>query len=157
MSEMGEYAVDAYLMLKENCKAIAYNVRLVDFHSNPEIDVIGTRHETNTVFLCEVKTHLLGLQMRSKADTVKMLRKKHQIHKLFAQARLKGYDVRYMFWAPKVNAEYCEVLHSIPELEAVINEEYSRCIELICQFAKGDAKQTGNEFIRALQIIEHAQ
>lgn len=59
---MGELIVGAYLKQIEGCDFIEYNVRSRGggLKGLDELDVIGLNFVTNTAYLCEVTTHLLG-------------------------------------------------------------------------------------------------
>ena len=156
MPEMGEYAVGAYLLLEENCVSISYGLRLPNFGNN-EIDVLGFHYETMTAFVCEAKTHITGLQMKTKEDTIKTLYNKHERQQQFAQNHLSAFDVRYMFWSPKVGDEYAQLLHSMQNLEPIINNDYRKCMEMLRHRAKHSSRNIGNDFFRALQILEYVR
>lgn len=63
---IGEYAVGAYLKLILECDVIDYNARppTGGMEGLSEIDVIGFKFQEQEVCLCEVSTHLDGLNYR---------------------------------------------------------------------------------------------
>ena len=63
-TEIGEFFVGAYLKEVENCSFVDYNVRPPGggVKGLGELDVVGLRFEDSSVHLCEVATHLGGLE-----------------------------------------------------------------------------------------------
>ena len=55
--------VGAYLQLHEECDVIDYNVRPPGggLEGLGELDVVGFNFKTDSVFMCEVTTHIRGL------------------------------------------------------------------------------------------------
>jgi len=61
-----------------------------------------------------------------------------------------------MFWSPVVPVGYLtEHLPQIRGLELVINQHYAAKIEELRSLARTETHDAGNEFFRALQILEH--
>ena len=79
-AEMGELVVGAYLKEVLGCDFVDYNVRppgggLAGQH---ELDVLGLHFGDGIAFLCEVATHLDGLNYGSgNQDTLQRIADKH--------------------------------------------------------------------------------
>jgi hypothetical protein len=69
-TEMGEYLVGAYLKLVLGCGVVDYNARPPGggLMGLGELDVIGLDFANERAYLCEVTTHLDGVQIGSGAD-----------------------------------------------------------------------------------------
>ncbi|MGR3715214.1 MAG: hypothetical protein ACU0B1_00535 [Thermohalobaculum sp.] len=74
-TEMGEFLVGAYLRLIKLCDVVDYNARPPGggLDGLGELDVIGLSFKDNKAYLCEVTTHLDGLQIG-----IKRCRDNHQ-------------------------------------------------------------------------------
>ncbi len=158
-TDVGEYIVGAYLKLIEKCDFVDYNVRLPGggLEGLNELDVVGLHFNTKTAYLCEVTTHLLGVQYGSATETVERIAKKHEAQKAYASKQLRAFPNRvYMYWAPRVpRGAISEGLKDIADLTLVINEDYTTHIERLRKVAKKETYDTGNPFFRILQILEH--
>ena len=159
LTDVGEYIVGAYLQLILGCDVVDYNVRYPGggLEGLNELDVIGLRFRDKTAFLCEVTTHLLGMLYKDTEATVQRVIKKHEVQKKFASRRLQLFEnKRYMLWSPVVGRGYItRHLDEISDLELVINEKYTSCVDRLREKARKVTKDFGNPFFRALQILEH--
>jgi hypothetical protein len=158
-TEMGEYAVGAYLRLCEKCDVIDYNARspTTGLDGLSEIDVIGLRFSDSTAFICEVATHLDGLNYGSYGRTHERILDKLDRQREYASIVLKAFKIRkFMLWSPRVPVGTLDIaLATIDGLELKINGEYTKCINRLRNLAKLSTKDCGNPFFRALQLIEH--
>ncbi|QQR54586.1 hypothetical protein IPG41_05335 [Candidatus Peregrinibacteria bacterium] len=159
-TDIGEYIVGAYLKLVEECDVIDYNVRPTGggIKGLGELDVIGMNFKTNTVFICEVTTHLNGVDYgNGNAGTVKKIQDKHQRQKEYAEEFLSHFkNKRFMFWSPRVpNGAITSELKQIQSLELVINGIYTEKITAMRKLARISTSDHGNVFFRTLQILEH--
>ncbi len=159
--EMGEYIVGAYLKIKKGCHYVDYNVRppVGGLEGLGELDVVGIDLKGEKVYLCEVTTHLKGLNYKDYPTTVRKIREKHARQKDYAEKYLpEHFQKSYMFWSPVVPSGLVRQLADTAggEIEFVTNEEYSSCIEELRKVAKKEARDFGNPFFRALQIMESA-
>ncbi|MDO3680317.1 hypothetical protein [Paenibacillus ehimensis] len=158
-TEMGELIVGAYLKQIEGCDFIEYNARPRGggLKGLDELDVIGMNFETNTAYLCEVTTHLLGALYVDNKTTVERIAKKHLRQKDYAETYLKNFKyIRYMFWSPYVPVGYITTgLSELPDLELIIDKEYTKKIDELREIARRTTNDSGNDFFRALQILEH--
>jgi len=158
-TDTGEYVVGAYLKIIKSCDFVVYNVRPPGggLKGLNELDVVGMHFQTKTAYLCEVTTHIRGLLYRNNKTTVERIRKKLQIQKDYASQYLGDFPTRhYMFWSPVVPVGYITTnLGKIPDLELVINQEYTKCIVELKEQARNLTHDVGNPFFRTLQIMEH--
>lgn len=155
MPEMGEYVVGAYLLLEKGCDGLMYNVRRPEW-GNKELDIIAFRTSTMTAYLCEVTTHLDGLVIGNSAkSTFDKIARKHELQKEYATNSLSAFSPVYMFWSPVVYPKVHAMLQELEQLDLVVNEKYSSYVACIRKHAKRTTKNHDNDFMRALQILEH--
>jgi hypothetical protein len=157
---MGEYAVGAYLKLKLGCDFVDYDVRPRGggMKGLAELDVVGLDFLTGTAFLCEVATHLAGLEYgKGYEDSARRLQEKHLRQREYAEDHLANFDTkRFMFWSPRVpEGRLLTLLQEIEGLELVVNVKYRECMEELKEEARSSIRDIGNPFFRALQILEH--
>ena len=156
-AEIGEYLVGAYLKLIEECDFVDYNVRGPGggLRGLEEIDVIGIRFATTTAFVCEVMTHIRGLNRGTNEKTVKEVKEKYRKQQEYARQYLTDFYPEYMFWSPYVPVGYITSrLAEIEGLQLVINGEYKRRVGQLRKKARKEKQDTGNPVFRVLQIIE---
>ena len=159
--DMGEHVVGAYLKLEQGCDFVEYNVRppTLGKDGQAEFDVVGFDFKSSTVCLCEVATHLNGLNYggNSNSDTLKRITDKYRRQRNYAERNLSRFaNVRFMFWSPYVPRGYLtRNLDEIEGLELVINGRYRECVELLRARAKAETRDSNEPFFRALQILEH--
>lgn len=154
-TELGEYAVGAYLREVEKCEIVDYNARSTGggLGGLNEFDVIGLCFAKRTVFLCEVTTHLRGMNKKA----VAVIEKKAKAQRLFGKvAHLKFFKTKlFMFWSPKVGPKDVPKLKALKNVELVINAEFTARMDKLRHTAKAKANPTGNPFFRSLQLLEH--
>lgn len=156
----GEQLVGAYLKLIEGCNVVDYNAKPPGggLEGLQEFDVIGLDFQREAAFLCEVSTHIRGLQLGSSyqeaEDTV---RGKYERQQAYAEAYLEDFPHRqFQFWSPVVpRGDLLRRLEGIEGLELICNEEYARRIEELCEDARNDGRRSGNAAYRVIQILEH--
>ena len=155
----GEYLVGAYLKIIEKCNFIGYNVRPPGggISGLEELDVIGLNFKSKTAYICEVTTHIRGLQYGDNRATVERIVAKHKRQLKYARSQLKDFEnLRFMLWSPVVPVGYqTEHLEMIKGLELVINEAYTARIAALRSKAKKLTNDEGNPAFRVLQILEH--
>ena len=123
-----------------------------------EFDVIGLDFTSGNAFLCEVATHLAGLEYgRGYEDSARRLQAKYLRQQEYAQENLANFQMkRFMFWSPRVpEGRLLDLLQEIERLELVVNARYRECVEELKEEARATMRDTGNPFFRALQILEH--
>jgi hypothetical protein len=151
-TEAGEYVVGAYLQHIHGCGIILYNVRPPGgrLEGLRELDVVGLNLPEKKAYLCEVTTHLHGMrpQMLNKMPA------KHDLRKKYAAAHLGGFDVRCMLWSPLVTHPQAGKLRTIG-FEVVVNRDFTKAVDELKAIAKKTKHDTGNPFMRTLQILAH--
>ena len=153
-TEIGEYIVGAYLQVIKGCDYINYNVRPPGggLEGLDEIDVVGFDLKSNTVYLCEVKTHIKGLNHERNINKIKL---KYRKQKKYSNKYLKNFKKRhFMFWSPVVRQSVVDKLKKVKNIEMIVGKEYTKCIDELREKAKKMANDTGNPFFRSLQILE---
>lgn len=157
-TEIGEYIVGAWLKLVKKCDFIDYNVRppLKGLEGLGELDVIGVSLKGKIVYLCEATTHLSGIGYYDFFTTIKKVQEKFGRQKKYAEKNLpKDFQIIFMYLSPIVSPKYVKAIsENNLGLQIVFNAEYSKKIEEIKDVIKGQTKDFGNPFVRALQIVE---
>lgn len=149
----------AYLKFILGCDFIIYNQRI---EKQREIDVIGVSTRKNMAYLCEVATHLEGLNYgKSNKHTIKTLSEKIKAFHEYGTKVLLRMKIICMLWSPYVPIGYLtDSLEKMEEkfdfeVEFVINEEYTSKVNELMDRAKRETRASGEPFFRALQILEH--
>jgi hypothetical protein len=160
-AEMGELVVGAYLKEVVGCDFVDYNVRPPGGGraGQFEFDVLGLHLGGDTAYLCEVATHLGGLNYggKSRQDTLDRIARKHGRQRDYAKAQLRHFrQHRFMLWSPYVPVGFLtDGLARLARLELVVNGDYTRAMEALREQARATTRDAGNAFFRALQILEH--
>ncbi len=158
-TEIGEYVVGAYLRLIEECDVIEYNVIPPGggIEGLGELDVIGYRFKDKSVFVCEVATHLGGLCIGNNSlDAVNKVKDKHKRQKQYTSKHLYLFkNPHFMFWSPVVpEGKITKGLKEISNLELIINEEYTKKVDMLMEVADKTISDIGNPFFRTLQLLQ---
>ena len=157
-TEMGEYLVGAYLKQIENCDVVDYNVRPPGgkLEGLNEFDVIGFKFHDKVAFMCEVTTHLRGMNYgTSTTDTIEKVCRKFKKQQQYAKQYFPDFKVTYMFWSPYVPCGgLLNQLREIKGLELVVNGDYKATVEKLKQKARKEKQTTQNPAFRLLQILE---
>ena len=120
-----------------------------------EFDVVGYDFVGDRVFLCEVATHIRGLNYGSYEKSLTKIRDKFQRQRGYARSHLGRFrSVAYQFWSPYVpKGPLTEQLGQIEGLTPIINDVYKAKLDELVALAETDKHDTGNPFFRALQIM----
>lgn len=156
--DVGEYIVGAYLQLKLDCDVVDYNARPPGggLQGLEELDVIGLNLKTRTAYLCEVTTHIRGLQYGDQRVTIERIKKKYQRQLLYGTTYLGDFSREHMFWSPVVPIGFLtERLSEIEGLKCVINGDYKRRIQELQTLAAETTHDARNPVFRLLQILGH--
>ena len=158
-TEMGEYVVGAYLKEVLACDFVDYNVRPPGggLEGLGEMDVVGLRFADQTAYICEVTTHLDGLQYGTYKATIQRIKDKFGRQKLYADKHLTHFkNIHCMFWSPVVREGILtKALAEINGLQLIINGAYTREVRKLQLQAKNTTRETGNPFFRVLQLLAH--
>lgn len=159
LTDIGEFFVGAHLQLVVGCNVVDYNVRPPGggLEGLSELDVVGFNFKTNTAFLCEVTTHIRGLQYKNNQETVDRIKRKHIRQRQYAEKYLSNFKtIRCQFWSPVVPKGYLtEHLAMIETLELIINGEYKKRVQELKNLAAKETHDARNPVFRVLQILEH--
>lgn len=108
-TDVGEFLVGAHLKIIEQCDVVDYNARppVPGLEGMGELDVIGLSFTSKTAFLCEVATHLGGLEYgKGYDDSMAQIRKKYDRQRKYALQYLSDFEPhRFMFWCPRVDTQ----------------------------------------------------
>jgi hypothetical protein len=157
---MGEYIVGAWLKLIKKCDIVDYNLRspLEGMAGLNELNVLGLDFKHKTAYLCEVNTHLDGLQYKNTNSAIEKIGNKYFNMRHYAAERLAEFPDRHlMFWAPLVGPGVESVLKELKGLELVINNDYTSNILALQELARKGTEDTGNPAFRVLQILGHTK
>lgn len=155
--EIGESLVGAYLRQVQGCHTIAFNQYLPG--KQGEIDVIGLKREGDSgeqrVWLVEVAVHLDNLNYGGPDATVAKVRAKLETAREYAASTYRDHEVSIEFWSPRVPSGIAERLGEFEGVELVINEEFTRRVNVLAGLAAATTKQFGDDAFRFLQLLTH--
>lgn len=158
LTDIGEYIVGAYLQLRLDCDVVDYNVRPPGggLPGLEELDVVGLNLKTRTAYLCEVTTHIRGLQYGVQRATIERVRKKYHRQQQYGAKYLSDFSREHMFWSPVVPTGFLtDSLSELAGLQCVINGEYKRRIGELQALAADTTHDARNPVFRMLQILAH--
>jgi hypothetical protein len=155
---MGEYIVGAWLKLVIKCDVVDYNLK--NQHEGQaglnELNVLGIDFKNKSVYLCEVNTHLDGLQYKNTNAAIEKIGNKFFSMRRYADQFLSQFPNHHlMFWAPLVGPGVESVLKELKGLELVINNDYTTIIRALQELAQKGTEDSGNPAFRVLQILGH--
>ena len=173
MKDAGEQLVESYLRYIRKCDFVQTN--LYTTKSQGEIDVIGLNSKTQTVYVCEVTTHLRdGLQIvnqkTGKTANIEKLTDKFARDIEYAREHLSQFKQHFMLWSPIVKTpkrksannqmQHVETVKANildmygVELDCIINERYQACLLELRDHAAGESKAIPCPMMRFMQIEE---
>jgi hypothetical protein len=117
----------------------------------------GSSSEEKEAFVCEVTTHLDGVNYGGNQKTIERIQRKYERQQWYTETYLTSFEnVHFMFWSPVVPRGYLtRELSKLEGLDIIVNEEYKARVEELRESAKETTRDVGNPFFRALQILEH--
>lgn len=158
--EPGESLVGSYLRYVEGCELVLHNTFAGE---QAEIDVIGIKPADSLVILCEVATHIRGLNYgQGNVDTLNRLDHKIGRARRFADRTFPDEQHRYEIWSPVVpkgilTSGFDDLMakHETAGVKVVfvVNEEYTTRVQALLDRARQDAGATGEPAYRLLQIL----
>lgn len=158
-TEVGEFVVGAWLREIAECDFVNYNVRprVGGLAGMAELDVVGFDFPRSTVYLCEVATHLRGLNYGSYDRSIEKVAAKFRSQQGYAERYLGDFrNHRFMLWSPRIpEGALLKGLSDLDGLELIVNKNYSEKVAELRARAKAHQGDIGNPFFRALQILEH--
>lgn len=152
--DIGESLVGAYFRHERQCHTVAFNQFLPG--KQGEIDVIGISGEgvDQHVWLAEVAVHLDDLNYGGYSQTVTKVATKVATAREYADNTYRGHQSTVEFWAPRVPSGLGALLAEL-DVELVINEEFTRRVNLLAALAASSTKQFGDDAFRFLQVLTH--
>jgi len=152
--DIGESLVGSYLRHERQCHTVAFNQFLRG--KQGEIDVIGISGEgvNQHVWLAEVALHLDSLNYGGYTQTVHKVATKVATAREYADNTYSGRPSTVEFWAPQVPSGLGVLLAEL-DVELVINEEFTRRVNLLAARAASSTKQFGDDAFRFLQVLTH--
>lgn len=175
MINVGEQLVASYLQHIKGCEFTQQNLYTVE--AQGEIDVVGINLKESHVYVCEVAIHLTtGLQyVKDKRPnniqklTDKFLKDIDYANKYFSEYEKKT----FMLWSPVVKStgaeQYNQELHlkAVADavkaqrdgttIEFIVNDEFSKCLKQMREFARKQTAELKCPVLRFLQIEEHLE
>ena len=161
--DVGESLVGAYLRHVAECDVVTYNTYFADRQG--EVDVVGIKNGSpRTVWLCEVTTHIGGMQIVRKgknATSEVILSKLDRLH-AFANTTFPDEHHHFQWWSPRVAVgALTAAMTAIEndwvglgrELRFIINEEYTDCIRELMAHAATNSSTTNEPAYRLLQVL----
>lgn len=161
--DVGESLVGAYLRHVAECDVVTYNTFFADRQG--EVDVVGIKNgHPRTIWLCEVTTHVGGMQIVRKgknATSDVILSKLDRLH-AFAGTTFPDDEHRYQWWSPRVPVgTLSRTMTALEdewrglgrELRFIINEEYTKCIHELSKHAATNSSTTNEPAYRMLQVL----
>lgn len=96
---------------------------------------------------------------RSNKDALDTIKKKHRWQRDYARRYLRNFENHmFMLCSPRVPVGFLtEAFSKIRSLELVINQDCTSAMTELRRLAEQQTKNVGNDFFRALQIVEHAR
>jgi hypothetical protein len=180
--QLGEQLVGAYHKLVNDCEIVSYNQRSKVEGDQMEIDVLAINSEggSQTVYVCEVITHLHGMRYSGSPNTEnwegygsemyqntleRILRKFDSDHGYVTRVFDDAEEYVFQLWSPVVpEGQLTDGLSELEqrfeeqvgeELELMINNAYSERIDELRNLASQNKKDYGEPAFRFLQILEH--
>lgn len=177
--QIGESLVGAYLRIIEECEFVTYNRKNPD-QNQSETDVVALKTENRhqTIYGCEVVTHLDGpiynttkdandwSEFNSYAETMKVIESKFEsTYDLVTDLWPDADTVKLQFWSPVVPGELRprgldELQHRFEAeygiwIEMVYNEAYAQCLKKLQERAKEGTSSHDEPAFRFLQLLAH--
>jgi hypothetical protein len=158
--EIGESLVAAYLRHVRGCDLILTNVQLSGVQG--ELDVVGLeRGEPQRVWLCEVTTHILGMNNPTKKSAAQRATEKIERAVAFAADVFPNATPNFEIWSPIVRPGIMSALEAVVArfeardvaLALIVNEGYTDRLQSLIDVARHSTATTGDDAFRMLQIL----
>lgn len=180
--QIGEQIVGAYLRLINDCDLVSYNQRSKEVGRQMELDVLGVASTggEQTVYGCEVVTHLSGVNYNGTPDTdawaeygndtyqytlQRLWEKFCEDHTLLTEVFGEADEYALQFWSPVVpeghlTKGFAELQRRFEDeygvrINLIINDEYANRVADLRQRASQTKKSYDEPAFRFLQILEH--
>lgn len=166
---IGEEIVAAYLQYIKQCEFIQQNLYTPDVQG--EIDVVGINLKEKELYVCEVAMHLTtGLRYVKdrQPNNVKKFTEKFSKGIEYSTKYFPDYKKHFMLWSPIVKYSGEATKHDqirdiqqirdnikikySTEIEFIINEEFSACLEALKKYAAVETKELKSVILRYMQV-----
>ncbi|HEY0689843.1 MAG TPA: hypothetical protein VGD71_12470 [Kribbella sp.] len=158
--DIGESLVGSYLRQVRGCDFVIYNTHLP---SQGEIDVIGLKQGVQReVWLCEVATHVDGINYGSYDITARKVRQKIERASEFAHQMFTADKCYFELWSPRVpKGKLSVMLDAMAEsfagdgidVHIVANDLYHERVQELIECARTHSGATSDPAYRLLQIL----
>ena len=161
--DIGESLVGAYLRHVGECDVVIYNSFFADRQG--EVDVVGVKQgNPRRVWLCEVTTHIGGMQIvrKGRNETERVIVEKLDRLHAFAETTFPDDEYRFEWWSPRVSTgRLADALTAVVadwtalgrSLRFVINDEYTKRIRDLADHAAKNSSTTNEPAYRLLQVL----
>ena len=165
-TDLGESLVAAYLRHVRGCDLILTNVHLSG--TQGELDVVGLARdggEQQMVWLCEVTTHIRGMNNPTKRPAARRVQEKVERATEFARELFPQAQHHLEIWSPRVRPGLVAELEIVAQsfqsknitLQFVVNDDYTAAIQRLVDCARNNHSTTGDDAFRMLQILTHVK
>ena len=181
-TQIGELIVGAYLRIINDCELVSYNQRSKEVGRQMEVDVLGVESTegTQTVYACEVVTHIDGMNYNGTLETDKWQAYGNKTYQYTLQRIWEKFEEDYalvndvfdradeytlQLWSPVVpRGLLTDGLDELQQkfedsygvqIDLVINGEYSTRVTELQERASETKKSYDEPAFRFLQILEH--
>lgn len=162
--EMGESLVAAYFKYVCNVRLVVHNTPLDQEQGEIDLIAIDPIPESETVHLCEVATHLDGLNYGGYQASLQKFRDKMERAEQFARSHFRAWRHQLWFWSPIVPKGLTDQLLALEQewntsatrsarLTVVVNERYAEHIRRLQARSSMDSRTTDEPAYRLLQIL----
>ena len=157
--DIGEQIVGAYLRIINKCDYINYNVKpnTTGLETLDEFDIVGFNFINSSVYMCEVTTHLNGINYGSYEKTIRKVNEKYKKQRKYAENYLNMFrNIYFQYWSPVIpEGKLLKALLNIDGLYFIANKEYTEKINELKKEIISIKSITNNDFIRIIQIMQN--
>lgn len=159
--DIGESLVGAYLRHIVGCQVVVYN----SFFANRqgEVDVVGLElGEPRKVWLCEVTTHIGGMDLRRRERSAEqVIDSKLSRLRDFADATFPDDEHRFEWWTPRMATGLRDAMYVVEQqwgddgrdLAFVTDATYTERIRELADHARENPSTTNEPAYRLLQVL----
>jgi Holliday junction resolvase-like predicted endonuclease len=153
--DVGQHLVAAFHAVVAGADYVHMNTALPT--EQGDIDVIALYLREKRAVLCEVKTHLRGLNGYD-GDAPGKIRDQMKRARSYAKRHLsaQGWACEFELWSPKVGPTLADKLAAVAKrgsFELVINDEYAARVRLLVDKARDNDRYVDNPAFRTLQVL----
>jgi hypothetical protein len=162
---LGEEICGLYLQFIKECDFVKYNIK--PGKKQEEIDVIAIDLNRKIIYVCEVATHIKGLNYGSgeKDAVYNKIITKFLAASEYSSTSYKNYQLEFMLWAPKISKDkysnkYKQIHDAMDTLlsknkidvKLIVNEKYAENLSLLKNYARSKTSKFESGVMRLYQI-----